>query len=192
MVTLLKFLPAVLALQVATVALIYAVTGMAPDAAHGLPLAVAGGIVGLFAAFWFAAIADHVRKDAVAKLQLSFARERENLVVTAEVDKRAALEQTHQRISRETARANGRANLRLGFGLTGLLAVGGLLVAVEFMTLGLLLMTTAGGALGGYIVRARQEARWVRKDRPNVVLVTDGVPKVAATGSSVSRESVGS
>ncbi|MFN5744673.1 MAG: hypothetical protein ACK443_01065 [Methylococcaceae bacterium] len=133
---------------------------------HGLSLAVAGGVFGRFAAFWFAAIADHIGKDAVTKLQLRFVRDRENLVVTAEVGKRVALDQSHPPISREIACANSRANPRLGYGRTGLLAVGGLLVAVEFMTLGLLLMTTADGALGGSIVRVRQEARWVRKDRP--------------------------
>ena len=156
----LRFLPGIIVLQISTAALVYAL--MAPEAHDALwiPVAVLGGVVSLLSAFWFGSIADHVKKDALAKIRTQHAHEREKIVVTAEIDKRAALEYSHQRILKETARAQSQAYWRLGLGLTGLLALGGIMVAIEFMTVGLLIMATAGGALGGYVMRTRQETRF--------------------------------
>lgn len=180
----LRFVPGILLVQVATWALV--AVALAPGAERiWLPLAALGLAVTGIAGLWFAAIADHARKDALTaaerhfarererlgqayarereSLSSGFAREREQLRVSAETEKLAALESTHQRIVRETGRAERRANLKLGIGLLGLLSVGGLLVAVEFMTLGLLLFTAGGGALGGYLARARQDSRALQR-----------------------------
>jgi fatty acid desaturase len=157
----LRFLPGILLLEIAAAALVYAL--LIPGAQQGfwLPVAVLGGVVTLLAAVWFGAIAEQVRKDALLNARAQHARERETLVVTAEMDKRAALEQSHQRILRETARAQAQANWRLGLGLAGLLALGGVLLAIELMTVGLLVMAATGGLVGGYLLRARQSSRWL-------------------------------
>lgn len=163
MMFMLRFLPGILVVQVATAALIVAVTGSSSEA-DWIPLAALALVITVLAALWFGSIADHVKKDALANAATGFARERENLLVAAETDKRAALEQSHQRILRETHRAQTKAHLKLGLGLLGLLGLGALMLAIEFMTIGLLILATAGGALGGYLVRARQDARAFRKN----------------------------
>jgi len=161
--TMLRFLPGILAVQAATAVLIVFTTG-SPLGQDWAPMAALGFVITLFAALWFGAMADHLKKDALAGAAAGFARERERLLVAAETDKRAALEESHRRILRETGRAHTRAHLKLGLGLVGLLALGALMLAVQFMTIGLLIFATAGGALGGYLVRARQDAVAIRHD----------------------------
>lgn len=158
---LLRFLPGIIVLEVATAALLHVLTMPAAHPGLWAPVAVLGGVVTLLTAFWFGSIADHARKDALLGARASHAREREEIVVTAELEKRVALEQTHRRLAQATARAQAQANWRLGLGLTGLVAVGFVLLAIEFMTVGLLVMAAAGGALGGYLWRARQETRYL-------------------------------
>jgi Flp pilus assembly protein TadB len=169
----LRFLPGILALEM--VAAIFAFVWVQPAANDALllPLGLILMIVTLLAAVWFGSIADHVRKDALAKTQSVHARERESLAIKAEAEKRSALEHSHLRIMKETARAQAQANWRLGLGLGGLVAVGGILLAIEFMTVGLLVMATAGGALGGYLTRARQESRWLRRADADVPLLPE-------------------
>lgn len=161
--SMLKFLPGILVVQAATAALVVAALAPSSSEALWVPLAALDLIVTLIAALWLASIAEHVKKDALVDAAARFAREREHIRVAAETDKRAALEDTHQRIVKETRRAQNKANLQLGLGLAGLLGLGGLMLAIEFMTVGLLIMATAGGALGGYVLRARQDGRIGRR-----------------------------
>jgi hypothetical protein len=168
-----RFLPGILILEIAAAALVYALLMPGALPAMWMPVAVLGGVVTLLAAVWFGAIAEHVRKDALLNARARHARERETLVVTAEVDKRAALEESHRRILRETAQAQAQANWRLGMGLAGLLALGGILLAIEFMTVGLLVMAATGGLLGGYVLRARQSSRWLGRNERELPLLTE-------------------
>lgn len=175
----LRFLPGILALQAATAALMVAALGPSSEALWA-PLAVLGALVTLIAGLWFGAIAEHVKKDALAEAAARFARERENIRVAAETDKRAALEDSHQRIVKETRRAQNKANLQLGLGLAGLLGLGGLMLAIEFMTVGLLLLATAGGALGGYLFRARQERRIGRRNAEKALPRSEPIQAIEA------------
>jgi len=152
-----RFLPGILVVQVATVGLVMAARSASAEA-NWLPLGLLALIITVLIALWFGSIADHVKKDALADARNSFARERENLLVAAETDKRATLEETHQRLVREVSRAQRRANVKLGFGLFGLLSIGAILLAIEFVTVGLLTFATAGGAVAGYLIRSRQES----------------------------------
>jgi hypothetical protein len=157
-----RFLPGILVVQAATAALIVAATGSASEA-NWAAMAALALIITVLAALWFGSIADHVKKDALANASTGFAREREHLLVAAETEKRAALEASHRTIVRETQRARTRANVKLGLGLLALLSLGGLMLAIEFMMVGLLIFATAGGALGGYLVRVRQDSLAGRK-----------------------------
>ena len=182
--SLIRFLPGIIALEIATAALVYAVTGLNAHEALWAPVAVLGVVVTLLAAFWFGSIAEHVKKDALVHARAHHAQERESLVVTAEIGKRAALEDRHRRIVKETAKAQSQANWRLGLGLSGLLMLGGAMLAIEFMTMGLLIMATAGGALGGYWFRARQEPRLLRRHETEPPLLPAHVVKALKAGSA--------
>lgn len=152
----LKFLPGILLLQALTVALVL----LAPPDLNGLSwlrLLVPALIVGLLTAFWFGSMAAHRHKDEISRLQENHAKERENLRVNAERAKHRVLKQAHQETIQEVRRTSTQANIKVGLAFAGMAGIGGLLLLTQFMTLGLLTLTTAGGALGGYVLRLRQE-----------------------------------
>lgn len=175
----LKFLPGIIVVQAITAGLVVAAMDAASERHHLVFLAIAV-IVALMLALWFAAIGEHIRKDALLRAKDDFAREREKIIVNAEADKRSMLEQTHDRIVRETNRAHARANLKLGAALTGLVGIGALLLAVEFISIGLMTLATAGGMLAGYVMRARQDAirrRQLDIRKPDAPAVLEHVPQ---------------
>ncbi|HRJ52788.1 MAG TPA: hypothetical protein PLE99_08465 [Candidatus Thiothrix moscowensis] len=152
----LKFLPGIILLQVITVALVM----LAPSGLAGwewLRLGIPLVIVGLLTAFWFGAVAAHQRKDEISRLQECHAKEREAIRVNAERAKHKVLKQAQQETLQEVRRTSTQANIKVGLALAGMAGIGGLLLLTQFMTLGLLTLTTAGGALGGYVLRLRQE-----------------------------------
>jgi membrane protein implicated in regulation of membrane protease activity len=162
LMSLLKFLPGILVVQAATAALLVNAMGSSLEA-HWLAMAILVILVTLLATLWFGSIAEHVKKDALAEAAIEFAREREKILMTAETSKRVALEESHQRIVHETRKVHSRANLKLGLGLFGLFSLGALMLVIEFMTVGLFVLSTAGGVLAGYILRARQDALVARR-----------------------------
>ncbi len=153
----LRFLPGIIVCQAATAALVLAAMDSSFDAHIAAFLAIAA-ILSLMLTLWFGSIGEHIRKDALLRAKDDFAREREQIIVSAEVDKRSMLQESHERIVRETNRAHARANLKLGASLAGLVVIGALLLAVEFISIGLMTLTAAGGMLAGYVLRARQDA----------------------------------
>ncbi len=110
----------------------------------------------MITAFWFASIITHAKKEAVAQLREGFSREREKIRVRAEREKSKVIEKSHQRIIKDRSRTQAKANTKSAALFTGTLALGGILVFTQFFTFGLLLMSTAGGAFGGYLLRSRQ------------------------------------
>jgi len=152
----LKFLPGILLLQAITVALVL----IAPAELSGwgwLRLVIPVGIVGVLTAAWFSAMAAHHNKDEISRLQECHAKEREALRVNAERAKHRVIKQAHQETIQEVRRSSTEANIKVGIAFAGAAGIGGLLLLTQFITLGLLVLTTAGGGLGGYVLRIRQE-----------------------------------
>ncbi len=103
------------------------------------------------------AAAAHQRKDEISRLRENHAKERETIRVNAERAKARVVKQAHQETMQEVRRTSTQANIKVGLAFAGAAGLGGLLLLTQFMTLGLLTLTTAGGALGGYVMRIRQE-----------------------------------
>ena len=152
----LRFLPAILLIQIASVLLVL----LAPDDLQGiawLRLLIPLLVVGFFGALWFASIAKHKSKDEVSQLQAQHAREREKIQLNAERAKTRMMKKTQQQIAREAKIAHGKANFKVGAALAGVMGLGALMLLTQFLTLGVVTLTTAGGALGGYLYRGRKE-----------------------------------
>jgi hypothetical protein len=152
----LKFLPGILLLQAITVALVL----LAPADLAGagwLRLLAPVVIVGLITAFWFGAMAAHQHKDEISRLREDHAKERENIRVNAERAKTRVVKQAHKDTLDEVRRTSIQANIKVGLAFAGAAGIGGLLMLTQFMTLGIMTLTTVGGALGGYVLRIRQE-----------------------------------
>lgn len=109
------------------------------------------------AGFWFQSLGRQTALSEIARIKDSHAKEREGIQVSAERAKQKVLRDAHKQITREVGRARSSANIKAGTLFVAMAGLGSLLMFTQFMTLGLVAMSTAGGALGGYLLRARRE-----------------------------------
>ena len=153
----LKYLLGILIIQAATVAMTLA--AIKTDSQElWLAVLLLAFMIGLVTALWFTSIAGHAKKDALAQARDEFSKEREKLRVNAERQKTRLLRKSHEEIRKETNRAHASSNFKLGAGFIGIVAAGALMIFSQFLTLGFLTLAFGGGALGGYLLRVRQEA----------------------------------
>ncbi|HFD13421.1 MAG TPA: hypothetical protein ENJ32_13280 [Crenotrichaceae bacterium] len=152
-----KFLPGILLIQLATSALVFILIKTPIENFQIIAVALLGLVISLFGAFWFASIALNIHKDALEKTKQAHAQERENLLVDTERQKAEMLKQTHSQIVKETNRAHAKANLKVGAMFTAAVGAGALMLFTQFITVGLVMLATTGGALTGYLARARHD-----------------------------------
>lgn len=155
----LKYFAGITLVQVATAIVVLFVVKDIKDLQQWLPALVALGAVGLVAAFWFASLAGHLRREEIHRLQANFAKERENLRVKAEREKTKVVRQSHKTIANETRKVAAKANVKVGAALAGAAGVGLLMMMANFVTFGLLLVIGAGGALGGYLMKRKRSGQ---------------------------------
>lgn len=178
----LKFIPGILLLQVITIALVL----IAPSGLENwgwLRLAIPVLTAGFLTAFWFGSIAAHQRRDKISRLKEHHAQERENIRVNAERAKTKLVKQAQRKTLQEVRRSSTRANIKIWLAFAGSAGLGGLLILTQFMTLGVLTLTTVGGALGGYLLRIRQEKRKLHlpHQSQDTTRIIDVMPKDKAT-----------
>ena len=179
----LRYLPGLLLLQLATFG-IGLIIGRPEELKIWLIALFALVFLGIFAAFWFVSLSRSETKDAVNKVKfelqeeanktklelqeevnktkLDFAKERETLHVRAEKAKTKLVEKTQKQIASDYKKTQGRANLKVGAAFAATVAAGVLMMVIELLTFGLMTLTTAGGALGGYLVRARKAHKEIK------------------------------
>ena len=168
----LRFLVGIFLVQIATVSLVL----LSPELVglSWLRLIVPVAVIGFFAAFWLNAIAKHKSKDDVAQLNDQHLKEKAKIQLNAERAKTKIVKQTQQQIAREAKITHAKANFKVGASFAGVVAVGALMLITELFTIGLLTLATAGGALGGYVLRVRRES--------------DGLPLVSKASVTVMPE----
>ena len=160
----LKFIFGILLLQAVTIALVL----IAPPELTNwgwLRLVIPVLIAGFLTAFWFGSIAARQRKDKINRLKEHHAKERETIRVEAERAKTELVKKAHRKTLQEVRRSSARSNVKIGLAFAGAAGLGGLLILTQFMSLGLLTLAAVGGALGGYLLRIRQE-----KSKPQLPL----------------------
>jgi ElaB/YqjD/DUF883 family membrane-anchored ribosome-binding protein len=153
-----RFLIGIIVIQIATIALVM----LAPNDLQGiawLRLIIPLFVVAVFSAFWFSSIANNKSKDELSNLQAKHAQEREKLQINAERAKTRMMKKTQQQIAREVKIVHGKANFKVGATLAGAMGFGALMLLTEMLTLGIMTITTAGGALGGYLYRGNKERK---------------------------------
>jgi hypothetical protein len=161
----LKFLVGVVVVQLVTIALVFAVTRTDLDNTQlMLTLGLLEILFSVLAAFWFSSIARQRHMDELETIKDAHAREREKIRVNAERQKSRIVSKSHQQILKETRRAHAGANFKVGAAFAGALALGGIMLYTQFVTFGLLILTTAGGGLAGYLARGKQFALARKKE----------------------------
>ncbi len=151
-----RFLIGILLLQGVTVLLVY--TAFKTDWLTTWPLfALLGVAVGFLVALWFNTIVYAHRHRAVSRLSERFSKEREKIRVKAE-QQRAKDGRSNERLAAKARnRASAGMSLKTGVVVGGTIGLGVAMMVAQFMTLGLITLTAAGGAALGYTVRVRQE-----------------------------------
>jgi heme A synthase len=152
----LKFLLGIILIQLITGVLIYISPINLEDASSLLRLTVPLFFMALMVAFWFSSLSSHERKDLEHKITNEFAKEREELKVKAERAKTRVVKQAQKEIAKEATVTHAKANFKVGAAFAGVMGLGALFVFAQLVTAGLLTMTAAGGAIGGYYWRGRR------------------------------------
>ncbi len=154
----LRFLPGILLAQAALLGVYWLLSRATIDSAQRWSIVVLFALViALLVAFWFGALARHMNQARLDALREAHAREREKLKVNAERAKARVMRESQKRIDKETSRAHARAGFKVGAVLAGAAGFGVLMMFTQFVTVGLLALSTAGGGLAGYLARLRQE-----------------------------------
>jgi len=154
----LKFFLAILGVQLVTAVLVLVIPfDPAQPATLVRPVAPIL-LIGLLSAFWFSSFAAHLTRKKISRLKEEFAGEREKIRVNAERAKARLLKRTYRQTARLERQRELRTNLKIGLAFGISLAAGALLLMGNFLTMGLLTLTTAVGALGGYLFRGSREA----------------------------------
>lgn len=160
--SLVRFLIGIFLLQGVTGLLVY--TALHTDWATTWPLfLMLAASIGTLVAFWFNTIVAADRHRTVSRVSERFSKEREKIRVKAE-QIRAKIGRDHARLEAKVKqRGQLGANLKTGVVVGGAVGLGVAMMLAQFVTLGLLTLTTAGGAALGYTARVRQEKRIAAK-----------------------------
>jgi len=125
--------------------------------------------VSLVVALWFTSLSAHFRKDSEQKIKSKFAKEKETIKVNAEKAKTEVVKQAQRDIAREAKVTYAKANFKVGAAFAGTLAIGGLFVLAQMVTVGLLTLTAAGGAAGGYYYRGKRIGGGKRNEELEII-----------------------
>ena len=163
-----RFLPGLILIQIATVALAYAALTSGFDSSTLLALGGICLLFAFFAALWFASIARQMHDNRMQRAEHSHAREREKIRVDAEKQKAKIIADSQREIERRAARAQARSNFRAGVAFAVVVGAGAMLILTQFITAGVLTLAAGGGAVFGYATRVRQEMRARSRTLPNM------------------------
>ncbi len=161
-----KFFLGILTVQLVTIALFFAVmqTGLA-NTQMILTIGLLEALFSVLATFWFSALARQRYHNELETLKEEHFKEREKIKVNAERQKSRILSKSQKEILKESRRTQAAANFKIGAAFAGALIFGGIMLYTQFVTFGLLVLTTAGGGLAGYLTRGRQIALARKKNK---------------------------
>lgn len=121
-----------------------------------LPLIFLILLLSTIISLWFSTVAKHLSDNRVAALKQQFATEREKLNVNAQRAKTKLVKKTQKEIETQARRTKTKANIKISTAIAVAAGFGLVMIFTQFVTLGLLTLTTAGGAVGGYLARSRR------------------------------------
>ncbi|MFK7996001.1 MAG: hypothetical protein AB8B87_17825 [Granulosicoccus sp.] len=173
----LRYLPGIVLVQIVTLALLWVNrqgTMIELLSSVALPALLLSAVIAL----WFSAISRMAAQKTHASLVEKHFQEREKLtreiersrvdalqkasadqarlIERASYEREQLIRETHKDMIKAERRASRNANIKVGAAFAAVTAAGVGFLMVQFMTLGLLTITAASGALGGYLIRWRQ------------------------------------
>lgn len=208
-----RYLPGIILIQLVTFALLWVNRAAEPKELLTL-VALPACLLSCVTALWFSAISRSQTHKAHSELVEKHFKEREKLtqalerqradvmqqasadqaklIERANSEREKLVQKTHRDMIKAERRASRSANMKVGaaFSLVTVAGVG--LLFIQFMTLGLLTITAASGALGGYLLRWKQTRNMMQlhydADNSQLPLPTDK-PRLVGKGSSSKKGS---
>jgi len=153
-----RFFPSIVFLQIILSVVVYFATYVSNTLAY-TSVAIFIFVSSLLFSIWLKTLSQLHGKDELFRHKERFAKEREDLRVKAEKDKLRVVKDSQKQAQKDVSRSTAKANFKVGVAVAGAIGLGALLVVSQMLTLGLLTLTTAGGGLAGYLVRARQDKK---------------------------------
>ena len=95
---------------------------------------------------------ERARADAL----LEASTDRAQLMERANSERERLVRQTHKQLMKQERGASRRANVKVGLVFMVLTGIGTFMLVTQFMMVGVLMISTATGAMGGYLFRWRQ------------------------------------
>lgn len=151
----LRFFTGLVIAQLITAAIIALYPGSSMETA--LVLAFSIGLMALVMSLWFGTVSRQLGDQRIASLKQSFAAEREKMNISAERAKKKLEKKTQAQMQAHERRTKTKANVKVGAAIAVAGGFGLLMMFMQLTTLGLLTMTSVGGAVGGYLARAKRE-----------------------------------
>ncbi len=152
-----KFLRGILLVQLVTAGFVFAAVSKSEEVELVIMIIALSLLVAILVAFWFAGIARDMHKTEQSKMQEQHARDREQILVTAEREKADIAKESYQKIAKETNKAHAKANFKVGLAFAATAGAGGLMIFTQLVTVGMMVLIASGSGLAGYLARARQE-----------------------------------
>lgn len=201
-----RYLPGIVLVQLVTLALFWVNQGASLEnmlLRVALPALVVSGVTAL----WLSMIGRMEAERRNADLREAHASEREKLnreverarsdvlqqasadraqlMERAHAERERLVKSTHKQLMQQERSASRRANIKVGLAFMGVTAMGVMFLITELLTLGLLTITTAGGAMGGYLFRWRQSRQMMeRLSDGSVVSKSAKAPSLPSTQSA--------
>ncbi len=154
----LKFIPGIILVQTGTGVLIF--FGLQIEAYNYQAMAITAILTILMiilAGFWFSSIARNQYQSSLETTREEHARERETIRVNAERQKSRVVSRSQKEVMKEVKRTNAAASFKIGVTFAGALTFGVIMLYTQFITAGLLVLTTVGGGLAGYLFKGRRD-----------------------------------
>ncbi len=170
-----RYLPGILMAQVIAASMIWFNHDRLMTPQGWLPVVLPSVVVALVIGFWFTSLSRRASAKTLEKATRQYQQEREQIRVKAEQAKARVEREAHKSITREARKTHARANLKVGAALTAAVAFGVLMMFTQLASLGLILLSGAGGALAGYMGRFK---------RHNKSLTAEEVAELPAVNSS--------
>lgn len=201
----LRYLPGIVLVQLVTLAFFWAnQTGSTQELL--LRVVLPSVLFAFVTAFWFSAVSRTQAEKQLGKLRQAHSEDREKLqremersrsdvlqkasadrakiMERAHVEREKLVKKTHKEVLRTERSASRRASLKVGLAFAAVAALGVVMLISELLTLGLMTLTTAGGALGGYLLRWRQTHRLAGSLADNSDIALPAPDKLAVKDSS--------
>ena len=155
-----RFFFAVLLVQLAAIGLFYAALQAGLDNRQlVLTIALLELLFTLLATFWLCAMARQHHQDQLDALKEAHAREREEIRVHAERQKTRFVSRKQKELLKTQRRTEAAANVKIGLIFMASILFGAAMLYTQLVTFGLLVLSTSGGALAGYLLRGRNLRR---------------------------------